>query len=94
MIFFYSQITIRDSKFGDALVIVTRSTCGGYVLGFRADPLDRLAPLLKELQTLHQAYTEKPVLGVEMNWGSEVPTYYCFTYFIISFWCFISLPIA
>ncbi|XP_034835724.1 BBSome complex member BBS5 [Maniola hyperantus] len=66
------SITIRNSKFGDALVIVIRPACGGYVLGFRADPHDRLAPLLKELQTLHQAYTEKPVLGVEMNWGSEV----------------------
>lgn len=42
------------------------------MLGFRADPKERLRPLLTELQTLHQAYTEKPVFGVEMNWGTEV----------------------
>ncbi|VVC88199.1 unnamed protein product [Leptidea sinapis] len=65
------KITIRDSKFGDALVIVVRPTSGGYVLGFRADPHDRLHPLLEELQTLHQAYTDKPVFGVEIKWNNE-----------------------
>ncbi|XP_050679468.1 Bardet-Biedl syndrome 5 protein homolog [Leptidea sinapis] len=65
------SITIRDSKFGDALVIVVRPTSGGYVLGFRADPHDRLHPLLEELQTLHQAYTDKPVFGVEIKWNNE-----------------------
>ncbi|XP_026500232.1 Bardet-Biedl syndrome 5 protein homolog [Vanessa tameamea] len=66
------SIAIRDSKFGEALVIVIRATSGGYVLGFRADPKEKLRPLLTELQTLHQAYTERPVFGVEMNWGTEV----------------------
>lgn len=42
------------------------------MLGFRADPPDRLRPLLQELTTLHQAYTEQPIFGVEMNWGNEV----------------------
>ncbi|KAG7309428.1 hypothetical protein JYU34_005397 [Plutella xylostella] len=65
------NISIRDSKFGEALVIVTRQSSGGYVLGFRADPPDRLRPLLQELTTLHQAYTEQPIFGVEMNWGNE-----------------------
>ncbi|CAH0731346.1 unnamed protein product, partial [Brenthis ino] len=71
------SISIRDSKFGDALVIIIRATSGGYVLGFRADPYERLRPLLTELQTLHQAYTETPIFGVEMNWDKEVskPTY-------------------
>ena len=49
-----------------------RPTSGAYVLGFRADPKQRLRPLLEELQTLHQAYTEKPVFGVEMDWENEV----------------------
>ncbi|XP_045503852.1 Bardet-Biedl syndrome 5 protein homolog isoform X1 [Colias croceus] len=67
------SISIRDSKFGDALVIHVRPTSGGYVLGFRADPKERLPALLSELQALHQAYTEKPVFGVEMNWHHEEP---------------------
>ncbi|CAH2054098.1 unnamed protein product, partial [Iphiclides podalirius] len=71
------SITIRNSKFGDALVIVIHASCGGYVLGFRADPRERLQPLLAELQTLHQAYTEKPIFGVEMNWDTEAPNSTC-----------------
>ncbi|CAK1594152.1 unnamed protein product [Parnassius mnemosyne] len=67
------SITIRNSKFGDALVIVIHASSGGYVLGFRADPHERLQPMLSELQTLHQAYTEKPIFGVEMNWATEIP---------------------
>ncbi|XP_049885753.1 Bardet-Biedl syndrome 5 protein homolog [Pectinophora gossypiella] len=65
------SISIRDSKFGEALVFVIRPTSGGYVLGFRADPRERLKPLLAELQTLHQAYTDKPIFGVEINWNKE-----------------------
>jgi hypothetical protein len=42
------------------------------VLGFRADPRERLRPLLSELLSLHQAYTEKPIFGVEMTWANEV----------------------
>ncbi|CAH0402545.1 unnamed protein product [Chilo suppressalis] len=65
------SINIRDSKFGEALVFVVRPSSGSYVLGFRADPRDRLRPLLSELQALHQAYTEKPIFGVEMTWSNE-----------------------
>ena len=36
------SIRIRDSKFGAALVIETTPRSGGYVLGFRVDPQDRL----------------------------------------------------
>lgn len=70
--FFFSQIAIRDSKFGQALVFVVRQSSGGYVLGFRADPVERLRPLLMELQALHQAYSERPIFGVEMYWDNEV----------------------
>ncbi|XP_075984901.1 Bardet-Biedl syndrome 5 protein [Anticarsia gemmatalis] len=67
------SISIRDSKFGEALVFVVRQTSGGYVLGFRADPRERLRPLLTELQALHQAYTEKPIFGIELTWNNENP---------------------
>ncbi|KAI5645862.1 bardet-Biedl syndrome 5 protein domain-containing protein [Phthorimaea operculella] len=68
------SIAIQDSKFGQALVFSVRPTSGGYVLGFRADPRERLQPLLKELQTLYQAYTAKPIFGLEVNWSNEVST--------------------
>ncbi|KOB79199.1 putative Bardet-Biedl syndrome 5 [Operophtera brumata] len=66
------SIAIRDSKFGQALVFVVRQSAGGYVLGFRADPVERLRPLLMELQALHQAYNERPIFGVEMYWDNEL----------------------
>ncbi|KAJ8709393.1 hypothetical protein PYW07_009219 [Mythimna separata] len=65
------SIIIKDSKFGEALVFMVRRTSGGYVLGFRADPRERLRPLLTELQALHQAYTEKPIFGIELTWNNE-----------------------
>lgn len=69
---FSLQVSVRDSKFGEALVFVVRRTSGGYVLGFRADPRERLRPLLTELQALHRAYTEKPIFGIELIWNNEV----------------------
>ncbi|XP_073942548.1 LOW QUALITY PROTEIN: Bardet-Biedl syndrome 5 protein [Choristoneura fumiferana] len=65
------SISTRDSKFGEALVIATRPSSGGYVLGFRADPRERLHSLRDELQELHRAYCERPVLGVEMTWNEQ-----------------------
>ncbi|CAB3233117.1 unnamed protein product [Arctia plantaginis] len=67
------SISVRDSKFGEALVFVVRPSSGGYVLGFRADPRERLRPLLTELQALHRAYTEKPIFGIELIWNNENP---------------------
>lgn len=55
-------------------MFVVRPTSGGYVLGFRADPRERLRPLLTELKALHQAYTEKPIFGIEVTWNNEVIT--------------------
>lgn len=33
---------MRNSKFGQALVIETTPSSGGYILGFRADPVEHL----------------------------------------------------
>jgi len=33
------SINVRNSKFGQALVIETTASSGGYILGFRADPV-------------------------------------------------------
>ncbi|XP_063538874.1 Bardet-Biedl syndrome 5 protein homolog [Cydia strobilella] len=65
------SISTRDSKFGEALVISARQNSGGYVLGFRADPKERLHSLRDELKELHRAYSERPVFGVELNWNEQ-----------------------
>lgn len=38
-----ASIRVRESKFGPALVIETTSQSGGYILGFRVDPKEKLA---------------------------------------------------
>jgi hypothetical protein len=46
------MIKIRQSKFGSAIVIESGERSGGYVLGFRAEPLSRLQGIFKEIQSL------------------------------------------
>ncbi|XP_069963407.1 BBSome complex member BBS5 [Bactrocera oleae] len=62
-----SNIRIRESKYGPALVIQTADTGGGYVLGFRIDPIERLNEIYKELISLHAIYTENPNFGVRYD---------------------------
>ena len=38
----WQVVRVRDSKFGQALVIETSQRCGGYILGFRVDPIEQL----------------------------------------------------
>lgn len=61
------QLRIRDSKYGPALVVQTMETGGGYVLGFRIDPVERLNELFKELCSLHTVYTDQPNFGIQYN---------------------------
>merc|ERR1712194_536974 len=42
-------ITVRNSKFGQALVLETTASSGAYILGFRADPVDKLEGLKKQI---------------------------------------------
>lgn len=60
-------IKIRDSKFGLALVVESSSQSGGYVLGFRIDPTEKLQQVHKEIQSLHKVYSNCPVFGVEFE---------------------------
>lgn len=62
------QINIRDSKFGTALVVTSTELSGGFVLGFRLDPEEKLRTLYKELTSLHEVYSNNPTYGVEYNW--------------------------
>ncbi|KAG5179328.1 Bardet-Biedl syndrome 5 [Tribonema minus] len=54
----------RESKFGPALVIETTARSGGYILGFRLDPPERLMELFHEVSLLHQVYSADPNFGV------------------------------
>lgn len=59
------SIRIRESKFGQALVLDTTQRSGGYILGFRLDPPDMLSFVYKELTSLHSIYAINPNFGVD-----------------------------
>ncbi|KAG9329814.1 hypothetical protein JZ751_028923 [Albula glossodonta] len=59
------SIRIRDSKFGLALVIESSQQTGGYVLGFKIDPMDKLQDAVKEINSLHKVYSASPIFGVD-----------------------------
>lgn len=58
-------IRMRESKFGRALVIETVARSGGYILGFRVDPADKLEGVYQELSSLHQVYSVNPIFGID-----------------------------
>ena len=60
-----SSVRIRDSKFGKALVIESSESSGGYVLGFRIDPLAKLKEVHSQLANLWSIHSSNPNLGVE-----------------------------
>ena len=64
-------IRIRESKFGTALVIESSESSGGYVLGFRIDPIDRLKSVHSELLNLYNIHASNPCLGVDSALGLE-----------------------
>merc|ERR1712070_1192393 len=67
-------VRIRDSKFGPALVIETTSRSGGYILGFRLDPEERMQETFKEVQSLHQVFSQNPIFGVEHSIEEKLAT--------------------
>lgn len=59
------QFSVRDSKFGQVLVIESvDNSGGGYVLGFRIDPASRLKQIIQELRSLHVTQNRNPEFGV------------------------------
>nr|CAI5851997.1 unnamed protein product [Callosobruchus analis] len=69
--FIVTNICIRESKFGIALVITSSESSGGFILGFKVDPEDKMKILYKELTSLHTIYSTKPIFGVEYKWCSN-----------------------
>jgi hypothetical protein len=58
------ELTLRQSRFGLALVVRTLRSSGGFILGFRTEPPEAQQELFDTLQRLHTVYTADPVLGV------------------------------
>ena len=48
-----------------ALVIESSELSGGYILGFRIDPIEKLQEIQKEIASLHKLYSTNPIFGVE-----------------------------
>lgn len=70
---FQKSLRLRDSKFGRALVLETFAKAGGYILGFRVDPQDKVNDVFKEIQSLFQVYFTAPIFGVDFSVEAETP---------------------
>jgi len=62
-----AAVRVRESKFGPALVIETTPSSGGYVLGFRVDPKEKLTELYQEVSSMHTTFSANPIFGVEFS---------------------------
>ena len=58
-----------------ALVIESSEISGGYVLGFRVDPQEKLEQVFKEISSLHKIYSDNPIFGVEYSRTDKVTTF-------------------
>ena len=38
---------------------------GGYILGFRIDPVEKLQEIQKEIASLHKLYSSMPIFGIQ-----------------------------
>lgn len=61
------SINVRNSKFGQALVIETTQSSGGYILGFRADPVEHLEEVYKQILNLWKIFSQTPIFGVDFS---------------------------
>ena len=58
-----------------AFVIESSEMSGGYVLGFRIDPKERLEQVFKEVESMHKAYSSRPIFGVDYVKHEEASTF-------------------
>jgi hypothetical protein len=54
-------------------VLETFAKAGGYILGFRVDPQDRINDVFQEINSLFQVYSVAPLFGVDFTLESEAP---------------------
>ena len=65
-------VRLRDSRFGLALVVETTARSGGYILGFRVEPEERLRKVAEEVSSLHSVFSVNPIFGVEFDVEEKV----------------------
>lgn len=58
------RVGVRESKFGQALVVETTSRSGSYILGFKVDPEPKLRDVAKEIAAMFQISITNPNFGV------------------------------
>jgi len=61
------NLNVRNSKFGQALVIETTASSGGYILGFRADPVEHLEEVYTQISNLWRVFSATPIFGVDFT---------------------------
>lgn len=54
-------------------MLETYAKSGGYILGFRVDPQDRISEVYKEIHSLFQIYSVGPIFGVDFSLEAETP---------------------
>lgn len=57
-------LSVKMSKFGKALVLGVFRNAGGFVLGFRIDPQDKLQGVYREMQSMWHTYAQRPDFGI------------------------------
>lgn len=45
---------------------------GGYILGFKVEPMERLRDVVQQIQTVHQVYSASPIFGVDFEFEDQV----------------------
>jgi len=66
-----SEVKLKSTQYGNALVLQTFSRTGGYLLGFRIDPLDFLKKTAKEIKCYWRVANQKPNFGILSLEGNE-----------------------
>ena len=65
------QIQIKDSKYGQTLVLESKGRKTMFMYGFRIDPREKLVMITKQIRNLWKLYQEKPIFGVDLEQEEE-----------------------
>merc|ERR1719262_1617695 len=61
------SINVRNSKFGQAMVVETTASSGGYILGFRIDPVEQLEQINTQITSLWKVFGVTPIFGIDFS---------------------------
>ena len=68
------KVRVKESKFGKALVVETQPRCGGYILGFKIHPPEKLDGVLDEILSLFNLFSKAPIFGVDFHKEEAAPS--------------------